>query len=125
MMTLDLVCPLTYQLLRSSSGDSGPDVSFNMPASLEHLSGSACVGDHTLPHAYQYVRAELVYSDLRNDKEFYKFSSMPMHGLVICIVLQHGMRLASALPYLLGHAGGSFPNSFQWHAPIGASEFLF
>nr|GEW14233.1 hypothetical protein [Tanacetum cinerariifolium] len=31
------------------------------------------------------------------------------------------------LPYLFAHgyAGGSFPNSFQWHAPIGASEFLF
>nr|GEV38547.1 reverse transcriptase domain-containing protein [Tanacetum cinerariifolium] len=25
----------------------------------------------------------------------------------------------------LGYARGSFPNSFQWHAPIGASEFLF
>ncbi|GJW52353.1 hypothetical protein Tco_0093704 [Tanacetum coccineum] len=31
------------------------------------------------------------------------------------------------LPYPFAHArlGRSFPNSFQWHAPLGASEFLF
>ncbi|GKC79824.1 hypothetical protein Tco_1130598, partial [Tanacetum coccineum] len=27
--------------------------------------------------------------------------------------------------YALGYAEGSFPKSFQWHAPIGGSEFLF
>ncbi|GKG52201.1 hypothetical protein Tco_0547076, partial [Tanacetum coccineum] len=31
----------TYQLLRSSSSDSGPDVSFDMSASPHPLSGSA------------------------------------------------------------------------------------
>ncbi|GKA71257.1 hypothetical protein Tco_0777396, partial [Tanacetum coccineum] len=105
MMTLDLVCHLTYQLLRSSFGDFGPDMSFDMPASSEHLSGSACVGDHTLPHAYQYVRAELVYSDLRNYKEFYKFSSMPMHGLVICI----GIMYRSSILILHYHIGTPGP----------------
>nr|GEV86538.1 hypothetical protein [Tanacetum cinerariifolium] len=40
LMTLDLVCPSTYQLFWSSSGDSGPDVSFDMSASLEHFSSS-------------------------------------------------------------------------------------
>ncbi|GKE81136.1 hypothetical protein Tco_1551136, partial [Tanacetum coccineum] len=40
-MTPDLICLLTYQLLRSSSSDSGPDVSFNMSASSDPLSGSA------------------------------------------------------------------------------------
>ncbi|GJS24523.1 reverse transcriptase domain-containing protein [Tanacetum coccineum] len=37
----NLVCPSMYRLLRSSSGDSGPDVSFDVSASLKHLSGSA------------------------------------------------------------------------------------
>nr|GEU82242.1 hypothetical protein [Tanacetum cinerariifolium] len=40
-MTPDLICPLTYQLLRSSFGDLGPDVSFDMSASPEYFSGLA------------------------------------------------------------------------------------
>ncbi|GKC09920.1 hypothetical protein Tco_1001530, partial [Tanacetum coccineum] len=40
-MTPDLTCPSTYQLLRSSSGCSGPNMSFDMPASPEHLSSLA------------------------------------------------------------------------------------
>ncbi|GJR29624.1 hypothetical protein Tco_1105856 [Tanacetum coccineum] len=41
LITPDLVCLSTYQLLQSSTGDSRPDVSFDMSASLEHLSSSA------------------------------------------------------------------------------------
>ncbi|GKB00510.1 hypothetical protein Tco_0828503 [Tanacetum coccineum] len=41
-LTPDLICPLTYQLLWSSSGDSRPDVSFHMSASPDYLSGLAC-----------------------------------------------------------------------------------
>ncbi|GKB01350.1 RNA-directed DNA polymerase, eukaryota, reverse transcriptase zinc-binding domain protein [Tanacetum coccineum] len=37
----DLTCPLTYQLLRSSPGCSGPNMSFDMPASPEYLSSLA------------------------------------------------------------------------------------
>ncbi|GKF28337.1 hypothetical protein Tco_0094679, partial [Tanacetum coccineum] len=35
LITPDMICPLTYQLLRNSSGDSGPDLSFDKSASLE------------------------------------------------------------------------------------------
>ncbi|GKB88402.1 hypothetical protein Tco_0960674 [Tanacetum coccineum] len=42
LVTLDLICPSTYQLLRSSYGDSGPDMSFDMSASPEYLSSLAC-----------------------------------------------------------------------------------
>ncbi|GKD96608.1 hypothetical protein Tco_1380505 [Tanacetum coccineum] len=52
-MTPDLVCPSTYQLLQSSLGDSGPNVSFDMSASPEYLSGSD--------------RARLATSTLRED----------------------------------------------------------
>ncbi|GJR74521.1 hypothetical protein Tco_0086886 [Tanacetum coccineum] len=41
LMTPDLVCPSTYQLLQSSSGDSRPDVSFDMLDSPEYLFGSS------------------------------------------------------------------------------------
>ncbi|GKC17954.1 reverse transcriptase domain-containing protein, partial [Tanacetum coccineum] len=37
----DLICPSTYQLLRNSSGDSGPDLSFDKSASLKRLFGLA------------------------------------------------------------------------------------
>ncbi|GJR39128.1 zinc finger, CCHC-type, retrotransposon gag domain protein [Tanacetum coccineum] len=40
LMTPDLICPSTYQLLRSSFGDPGPDVSFETSVSPEPLSGS-------------------------------------------------------------------------------------
>ncbi|GJZ55172.1 hypothetical protein Tco_0610365 [Tanacetum coccineum] len=41
LITPDLICPSTYQLLRNSSGDSGPDLSFDKSASLERLFGLA------------------------------------------------------------------------------------
>ncbi|GJV00867.1 hypothetical protein Tco_1330137 [Tanacetum coccineum] len=37
LITMDLICPSTYQLLRNSSGDSRPDLSFDKSASLERL----------------------------------------------------------------------------------------
>ncbi|GJT98257.1 hypothetical protein Tco_1093775 [Tanacetum coccineum] len=40
-MNPDLTCPLTYQLLQSSPGCSGPNMSFDMPASPEYLSSLA------------------------------------------------------------------------------------
>ncbi|GJV94773.1 hypothetical protein Tco_1546350 [Tanacetum coccineum] len=40
-MTLDLASPSTHQLLRRSPSYSGPNMSFDMPASLEYLSGLA------------------------------------------------------------------------------------
>ncbi|GKF39643.1 hypothetical protein Tco_0119704, partial [Tanacetum coccineum] len=36
LMTPDLTCPSTCQLLRSSNNGSRPDVSFDKSASLEH-----------------------------------------------------------------------------------------
>ncbi|GJR43829.1 hypothetical protein Tco_1311932 [Tanacetum coccineum] len=42
LMTPDLTCPSTYQLLRSSLGCSRPNMSFDMPASPEYLSSLAC-----------------------------------------------------------------------------------
>ncbi|GJV51128.1 hypothetical protein Tco_1446869 [Tanacetum coccineum] len=41
LITPDLICPSTYQLLRNSSGDSGPDLSFDKSASPERLFGLA------------------------------------------------------------------------------------
>ncbi|GJS47331.1 hypothetical protein Tco_0597452 [Tanacetum coccineum] len=41
LITSDLICPLTYQLLRNSGGDSGPDLSFDKSATLERLFSSA------------------------------------------------------------------------------------
>ncbi|GKB46834.1 hypothetical protein Tco_0897587 [Tanacetum coccineum] len=43
LITPDLTCPLTHQLLRNSRGDSGPDLSFDKSASLKHLFGLARV----------------------------------------------------------------------------------
>ncbi|GKD06860.1 hypothetical protein Tco_1186545, partial [Tanacetum coccineum] len=37
LITPDLTCPLTYQLLRNSGGDFGPDLSFDKLASPERL----------------------------------------------------------------------------------------
>ncbi|GKD11432.1 hypothetical protein Tco_1191117 [Tanacetum coccineum] len=37
LITPNLICPSTHQLLRSSSGDSGPDISFDKSASPERL----------------------------------------------------------------------------------------
>ncbi|GKD29888.1 hypothetical protein Tco_1240666 [Tanacetum coccineum] len=37
LITPDLICPSTYQLLRNSGGDSRPDLSFDKSASLERL----------------------------------------------------------------------------------------
>ncbi|GKE99413.1 hypothetical protein Tco_0022764, partial [Tanacetum coccineum] len=37
LITLDLTCPSTRQLIRNYSGDSGPDLSFDKSASLERL----------------------------------------------------------------------------------------
>ncbi|GJT64381.1 hypothetical protein Tco_1015861 [Tanacetum coccineum] len=37
LITPDLTCPSKYQLLRNSSGDSGPDLSFDKSASLKRL----------------------------------------------------------------------------------------
>ncbi|GJW34904.1 hypothetical protein Tco_0057824 [Tanacetum coccineum] len=42
-MTPDLTCPSTHQLLRSSLGYSGPNLSSDLLASLEYLSGLAHV----------------------------------------------------------------------------------
>ncbi|GKA62922.1 hypothetical protein Tco_0762441 [Tanacetum coccineum] len=41
LITPDLICPSTYQLLRNSSGDSRPDLSFDKSASLKRLFGLA------------------------------------------------------------------------------------
>ncbi|GKC65028.1 hypothetical protein Tco_1097626 [Tanacetum coccineum] len=43
LITLDLICPSTYQLLWNSGGDSRPDLSFDKSASLERLFSSARV----------------------------------------------------------------------------------
>ncbi|GJT40506.1 hypothetical protein Tco_0940371 [Tanacetum coccineum] len=43
LITPDLICPSTYQLLWNSGGDSGPDLSFDKSASLERLFSSARV----------------------------------------------------------------------------------
>nr|GEW83402.1 copia protein [Tanacetum cinerariifolium] len=129
--TMDLVCPSTYQLLCSSFGDSGPDVSFDMSASPEQLSGSA--------------DARLATSTLRTITldgagRLISYLCMTCNFLMLhrrTVTLDDARRSISYLcmswclrtsiwnASLPGYAGGSFPNSFQWHAPIGASEFLF
>ncbi|GJZ33521.1 hypothetical protein Tco_0578957 [Tanacetum coccineum] len=43
LITPDLTCPLTHQLLQNSRGDSGLDLSFDKSASLKHLFGLARV----------------------------------------------------------------------------------
>ncbi|GJW08101.1 hypothetical protein Tco_1570524 [Tanacetum coccineum] len=43
LITPDLTCPSTHQLLRNFGGDSGPDLSFDKSASLDRLSGLARV----------------------------------------------------------------------------------
>ncbi|GJY27594.1 hypothetical protein Tco_0403361 [Tanacetum coccineum] len=43
LITPDLICPSTYQLLRNSGGDSGPDLPFDKSASPERLFSSARV----------------------------------------------------------------------------------
>ncbi|GJV42790.1 putative reverse transcriptase domain-containing protein [Tanacetum coccineum] len=43
LITPDLICPSTYQLLWNSGGDSGPDLSFDKSASPERLFSSARV----------------------------------------------------------------------------------
>nr|GEV04992.1 hypothetical protein [Tanacetum cinerariifolium] len=43
LITLDLICPSTYQLLRNSGGDSGLDLSFDKSTSLKRLFSSASV----------------------------------------------------------------------------------
>ncbi|GJX59420.1 hypothetical protein Tco_0290810 [Tanacetum coccineum] len=40
LITPDLMCPSTYQLLQNSGGDSGPDLSFDKSAFLERFSDS-------------------------------------------------------------------------------------
>ncbi|GKF41487.1 hypothetical protein Tco_0124829, partial [Tanacetum coccineum] len=37
LITPDMICPLTYQLLWNFCGDSGPDLSFDKSSSSEHL----------------------------------------------------------------------------------------
>ncbi|GKA94417.1 hypothetical protein Tco_0816455, partial [Tanacetum coccineum] len=37
LITPDLACPLTHQLLQNSGGDSGPNLSFDKSAYLERL----------------------------------------------------------------------------------------
>ncbi|GKB87035.1 hypothetical protein Tco_0959307 [Tanacetum coccineum] len=43
LITPRLICPLTYQLLWNSGGDSKPDLSFDKSASLKRLFSSARV----------------------------------------------------------------------------------
>ncbi|GKD21739.1 hypothetical protein Tco_1223442, partial [Tanacetum coccineum] len=57
LMTPDLTCPSTQQLLRSSFGYSRPNASFNLPASLKYLSGLA--------------RASLAEIMAKRDMDFY------------------------------------------------------
>ncbi|GJW54598.1 hypothetical protein Tco_0098683 [Tanacetum coccineum] len=94
LMTPDLVCPSTYQLLRSSSGDSGPDVSFDMSASPEHLSYSARA---------RLATSTLSVAEPASDMLPYPFAHARFGSvsLLRCtpLVLHHGMRLASVLPY--------------------------
>ncbi|GKC76536.1 hypothetical protein Tco_1127310 [Tanacetum coccineum] len=54
LITPDLICPLTYQLLWISGGDSRPDLSFDKSASPEHLFSSARVSlaEASLSHIY-------------------------------------------------------------------------
>ncbi|GJV65311.1 hypothetical protein Tco_1476139 [Tanacetum coccineum] len=43
LITPNLACPSTHQLLQNSSGDSGPDLSFDKSASPERLFSLSCV----------------------------------------------------------------------------------
>nr|GEY24639.1 hypothetical protein [Tanacetum cinerariifolium] len=61
LMTPDLICPSTYQPLRSSSGDFELDMSLDMSASLKYLSGLARL---TLAESTWWFRASLAYLKL-------------------------------------------------------------
>ncbi|GJT82109.1 retrovirus-related pol polyprotein from transposon TNT 1-94 [Tanacetum coccineum] len=77
LITLDLICPSTYQLLWNSGGDSGPDLSFDKSASPERLFSLAHVslaeaskpdlsfggfgGDYTSSCLPNLVSAKLAY----------------------------------------------------------------
>ncbi|GKE60916.1 hypothetical protein Tco_1511283 [Tanacetum coccineum] len=73
LITSDLICPSTYQLLRNSGGDSEPDLSFDKSASTERLFSSARVSlveaslsqiypsdvpGETIPHPYYGVPSD-------------------------------------------------------------------
>ncbi|GJZ53707.1 zinc finger, CCHC-type containing protein [Tanacetum coccineum] len=74
------------------------------------------------------LRTELVYSDLHNYREFYKFSSMPIHGLVICIgfgYYNNGMFMLNLNKVLddsdsvYMSSSSTVVNSSLWHARLG------
>ncbi|GJW48995.1 hypothetical protein Tco_0080641 [Tanacetum coccineum] len=46
LITPNLICPSTYQLLRSSGGDSGPDISFDKSASPERRYAPTVIEDN-------------------------------------------------------------------------------
>ncbi|GJT09251.1 hypothetical protein Tco_0856293 [Tanacetum coccineum] len=71
LITPDLICPSTYQLLRNSGGDSKPDLSFDKSASPKHLFSSAhWTKDHPLEQVIgEPSRPVLTRNQLRTDDE--------------------------------------------------------
>ncbi|GKC07164.1 hypothetical protein Tco_0998774 [Tanacetum coccineum] len=68
LITSDLICPSTYQLLRNSGGDSGPDLSFDKSASPEHYLNDLII-KYKIPHdLYPRLPSEdFVMSELPDD----------------------------------------------------------
>ncbi|GKA26203.1 hypothetical protein Tco_0712312 [Tanacetum coccineum] len=65
LITLNLICPSTYQLLWSSGGDSGPDMSFDNSASSEYLLSLARVslaGLSKLHFSFEYFEGDYTSS---------------------------------------------------------------
>ncbi|GJU74779.1 hypothetical protein Tco_1266184 [Tanacetum coccineum] len=98
LITLELICPSTYQLLWNSSGDFGPDLSFDKSASPERLFGLARAS---------LVAVSKLYFSFRCSRGDYTSSCPP--SLV-------SAKLASAylaLDSLLFYVSFSFPLTFS------------
>ncbi|GJU25824.1 hypothetical protein Tco_1164445 [Tanacetum coccineum] len=66
LITPNLICPSTHQLLRSSGGDSGPDMSFDKSESLERLFSLARVrlaGASKLPFSSGFSEGDYTSSE--------------------------------------------------------------
>ncbi|GKD60559.1 hypothetical protein Tco_1298068, partial [Tanacetum coccineum] len=72
LITPNLICPLTYQLLRRFGGDSGPDMSFDKSASPECLLSLAYVslaGVSKLYFSSGYFEGDYTSSGLQTNEQ--------------------------------------------------------
>ncbi|GJW23256.1 hypothetical protein Tco_0033878 [Tanacetum coccineum] len=72
LITPDLICPSTYQLLWNSGGDSGPDFSFDKSASPKRLFSSARVAITSPPIVTLFGLDALTHDDPEPDIFFFE-----------------------------------------------------